>query len=76
MHQIIALSLVSVQCVVVCGVCGGCVECVSQQLIITFHGVVISAPNYCLVTGKCAMCRGVWGVGCGVWWVGCVGCES
>ena len=34
----------------------------SHKHIITFHGAVISAPNYCLVTGKYSMCKGV-GVG-------------
>ena len=48
----------------------GYVVDVSHKHIITFHGVVISAPNYCLVTGECAMCKGV-GV-CGV----CGVCES
>ena len=50
--------------------------CVSHKHIVTFHGDVISAPNYCLVTNKCTMGKSVGWVGC----VGCVGmccgCES
>ena len=48
----------------------GCVGCVSHKHIITFHDAVISAPNYCLVTGKCSVCKGIGAGGvCGV-------CES
>ena len=31
---------------------------VSHKHIITFHGDVIRAPNYCVVTGECSMCKG------------------
>ena len=40
----------------------------SHKHIITFHGAVISAPNYCLVTGEYGVGRGVRGCGGGWGW--------